>query len=203
MEQKVSIISKNDLSKAVGNVLNEKQLQFITAKTPASQIKERPAKGGGKWKYVSGSYVKKVLNLMFGWDWDFQILEQIANPEFGEVIVKGRLTVRNEGRTIIKEQFGNKDIIFKKDSKIPLSIGNDMKSAATDALKKCANDLGIAQDVYAPNEFKEVAIKEAIQRDIALEMAQCKEKTDLVRVWQSLTEKEQAMYKPLFDRYEF
>lgn len=45
--------------------------------------------------------------------------------------------------------------------------------------------------------------KESITRDIALEMAQCKDRNDLVIVWQSLTEKEQAMYKPLFDRYEF
>lgn len=200
--KEVAIISKNDLTKAEGNVLNENQLQFILAKTPKSQIKSRPAKGGGVWNYVSGSYVKKVLNLMFGWDWDFQIIEQIANIEFGEIVVKGRLTVRSGGKTIIKEQFGNKEIMFKKGTKIPLSFGNDLKAAATDALKKCANDLGIAQDVYAPQEFKEVEVKEAITRDIAIELIQCKDKEEITTLWQSLKEYEQVKYKKLFDRYE-
>jgi hypothetical protein len=31
-----------------------------------------------------------------------------------------------------------------------------MKAAATDALKKCAAELGIASDVYGKNEFKEI-----------------------------------------------
>ena len=53
--KEISIISKNDLTKAEGNVLNENQLQFILAKTPKSQIKSRPAKGGGTWNYVSGA----------------------------------------------------------------------------------------------------------------------------------------------------
>lgn len=197
----IAIISKNDLSKSESNILNEKQLNFILAKTPKSQIKTRPAKGGGSWSYVSGSYVKKVLNLMFGWDWDFQVLEQIANPEYGEIIVKGRLTVRSGGKEIVKEQFGNKEIIFRKGTKIPLSIGNDLKAAATDALKKCANDLGLAQDVYAPQEFKEVAVIEAM-RDIGYELSVCRNTEDKTYLWQSLTEDEQVKYKSLFDNYE-
>lgn len=197
----IAIISKNDLSKSESNVLNEKQLSFILAKTPKNQIRTRPAKGGGQWSYVSGSYVKKVLNLMFGWDWDFQVIEQVINPEFGEIIVKGRLTVRSSGKTIVKEQFGNKDIIFKKNTQVPLSIGNDLKAAATDALKKCANDLGLAQDVYAPQEFKEVEVMEAI-RDIGYELTICKSNEDKIYLWQSLSENEQVKYKPLFDKYE-
>lgn len=202
MENKVAIISKNDLTKAEGNVLNENQLNFILAKTPKSQIKTRPAKGGGQWSYVSGSYVKKVLNLMFGWDWDFQIIEQIANIEFGEIVVKGRLTVRSGGKTIIKEQFGNKEIMFRKGTKTPLSFGNDLKAAATDALKKCANDLGLAQDVYAPQEFKEVAVLEAVTRDLAFELIECKSNEQIHSLWRSMSESEQVKYKPLFDCYE-
>jgi hypothetical protein len=44
-----------------------------------------------------------------------------------EAIVKGRLTCRSNGKTIIKTQYGNKDIVFKKlqqgeTERIPLSI---------------------------------------------------------------------------------
>ena len=91
---------------------------------------------------------------MFGWDWDFEIKDKqiIVN----QVIVEGRLTVRSNGTTVIKEQIGKKDIMYKKGTEIPLDIGNDFKAAATDALKKCAAELGIAADVYNAAEFKEV-----------------------------------------------
>ena len=41
---------------------------------------------------------------------------------------------------------------------MPLSIGNDLKAAATDCLKKCAVSLGIAADVYNKAEFNEIHI---------------------------------------------
>jgi len=42
--------------------------------------------------------------------------------------------------------------------RIPLSIGNDLKSAATDCLKKCASEIGIASDIYNKDEFREVKV---------------------------------------------
>lgn len=157
MEETKLIVSEDQLALVENNSLNTKQLQLLVKKTPEKYIRERPGKGGGKWKYVTGGYVKKVLNLMFGWDWDFQVLDQIIQHD--EVIVKGRLTCRVNDRTIIKEQFGNKDIAYKKDTKDPLSIGNDMKAAATDCLKKCASEIGIAADIYNPQEFREIEIE--------------------------------------------
>ena len=94
---------------------------------------------------------------MFGFDWDFEILEQ--SVMHGEAIVKGKLTIRTNGKVITKMQFGNKDIICKKGTDIPLSIGNDLKSAATDCLKKCAAEIGIAADIYNKEEFREVTIE--------------------------------------------
>ena len=99
---------------------------------------------------------------MFGWDWDFEIIEQMILH--GEAIVKGKLTCRTNGKTIIKTQFGNKDIIYKKDmvngERVPLSIGNDLKAAATDALKKCAAEIGIAADIYNAEEFQSINVIE-------------------------------------------
>jgi len=161
----LALISAKDLSLIDENSLNAKQLQFILKRTPQQYVKSRPAKGGGVWKYVSGGYVRKCLNLMFGFDWDFEIISQ--DILYGEIVVKGRLTCRCAGRTIIKTQFGNKEIAYKKQSpeqiqakeeKIPLSIGNDMKAAATDALKKCAAELGIAADIYNAEDFREVNV---------------------------------------------
>jgi len=155
--KEVSItVSENDLSLIGDNVLNREQLSHILKKTPEKYVKTRPAKGGGVWRYVSAGYVKKCLNLMFGWDWDFEIVENTVMH--GEVIVKGRLTCRSGNRTIVKMQYGNKEVMCKKGTDIPLSIGNDMKSAASDALKKCASEIGIASDIYNAEEFREVKV---------------------------------------------
>lgn len=203
MSKDLFLISKNDLTRANENTLNENQLQFILQKTPQRFIKERPAKGGGKWKYVSGSYVQKCLNLMFGWDWDFEIIDEKVLTEAGEVVVKGRLTCRTNGKEIVKTQYGNKDIMFKKDSKIPLSIGNDLKSAATDSLKKCASLIGIAQDVFAPEDFKEVIVEEAVFKDVADMLSKCSNNEELKMLWDSLNENDQNKYKNLFNLIKF
>ncbi len=161
----LALIDKTELSLVKENSLNEHQLAQILKRTPTQYIKKRPAKGGGTWEYVTGGYVRKVLNLMFGWDWDFEILDHTIIG--GEAVVKGRLTCRTNGKQIVKTQFGNKDIIYKKQTqeeitkgldKIPLSIGNDLKAAATDALKKCAAEIGIAADIYNKEDFNEVIV---------------------------------------------
>ena len=136
--------------------LTAKQLLGILQRTPKNHIYTRPAKGGGTWDYVTGTYIKKVLNHVFGWMWDFRIAGE--RLEYGQVIVKGELTVKNKkGEALVtKMQYGRADIKLKKGTKQPLDLGNDFKSAATDALKKCASEFGIASDIYGKNEFKEI-----------------------------------------------
>lgn len=164
-KNELALVSASDLSLVKDNSLNENQLAQILKKTPAQYVKKRPAKGGGQWEYVTGGYVKKCLNLMFGWDWDFEIVEQMV--QHGEAIVKGKLTCRTNGRTIVKMQFGNKDIMYRKQTeaeqqkgleRIPLSIGNDLKAASTDCLKKCAAEIGVAADIYNKEDFNEVKV---------------------------------------------
>lgn len=146
--------------------IKEKQLLFILQRTPKEHIYQRKAKGGGTWDYVTGVYIKKVLNYCFGWMWDFQIIDK--GKEGDLVWVQGRLTIKSKAGKpmIIKEQFGRADIKFKNEYKMvkgqkvkiktdqPLDYGNDLKAAATDALKKCASELGIASDVYGKQEFQ-------------------------------------------------
>ncbi len=137
-ENKLALVNETDLSLVEDNSLNAKQLAIMLKKTPAQYKKKRPAKGGGEWEYVTGGYVKKCLNLMFGWDWDFEIIDEKIMIEAKEVVVKGKLTCRSGGKTIVKMQYGNKDIMFrvnwvdgkKVPTDIPLSVGNDMKAAA-------------------------------------------------------------------------
>lgn len=198
----LALVDAEELSLVSDNSLNQNQLQQILKRTPPQYIKKRPAKGGGTWDYVTGGYVKKCLNIMFGWDWDFEIVEQLV--QHGEAIVKGRLTCRTNGKAIVKMQFGNKDIMYKKQTneeiqkgveRIPLSIGNDLKAAATDCLKKCAAEIGIAADIYNKEDFNEVRIDTSNEIETTL-VQLYSEKKDL------LPAEEQEHFQRIIDKKE-
>lgn len=126
--------------------LNQAQLAFITQKTPTQFIKKRPGPGGREFSYVEVGYVINILNQVFGYDWDFRVLEEQIGKK--QVWVRGELTARVEGRSVIKGQYGGADIKVNKTSGEPVSIADDLKAAASDSLKKCASMLGIAGDIY-------------------------------------------------------
>lgn len=125
--------------------LTSSQLNFITKKTPSQFIRQRPGPGGMSLSYVEVGYVINVLNQVFGWDWDFRILDQQVGKK--QVWVRGELTVRSDSRSMTKGQFGGADIKMNKLG-IPISVADDLKTAASDCLKKCASLLGIASDIY-------------------------------------------------------
>lgn len=135
--------------------VGEKQLLRILEKTPRQYVYRKPGKGGGTFDYVSVSYILKALNYIFGWNWDFEVLEH--GMEGAQVWVKGKLTVHgmHAGQTITKTQFGRADIKYKRGTKEMLDFGNDLKGASSDALKKCASMFGIASDIYGKSDYKE------------------------------------------------
>ena len=151
----------NNLVLSPESMLSEKQLLHLLQRTPRSHIYTRPGRGGQTFEYVTGVYVKKVLNYVFGWRWDFEVVgEQVIG---NQIVIKGKLTVHGEkeGQTIIKTQYGRADIKYKKDTKDAVDIGNDFKAAATDCLKKCASELGIASDIYGREEFRDIKAQQA------------------------------------------
>lgn len=148
--------------------ISEKQSMKIMQRTPAQYIYERPGKGGKVFKYVPVKYMEKCLNFIFGWNWDFQIISKeifLLDTGHGQIVTHGRLTVKGQnGETIIKEQFGSKEVAYLKDTKIPVNLGNDFKASASDAFKKCASELGIASDVYGANEYREIKAEAVIEK---------------------------------------
>jgi hypothetical protein len=130
--------------------LSEAQVDFLMQRTPRREIKMRAGRGGMQFAYVEHGYVTERLNLVFGFNWDFEIVDKQILDE--EVIVEARLTVRTPGgQTIVKTQFGGAEIKRHASgtrSGRPLSIADDYKAAASDALKKCASLLGIGLDLY-------------------------------------------------------
>lgn len=129
------------------------QIAVLGRKTPANKIKKRPGNGGRTFDYVEVGYVVAQLDEAFGRLWDWEVLDQ--NVGTSQVWVKGRLTIHLAPNfDLKKETFGSSDIKKFTTTKMAIDIGNDLKSASSDALKKAASYLGIASDVYFPNEYQ-------------------------------------------------
>lgn len=133
--------------------VSEEQLIKLVQNTPREQVYKRPGKGGSTFDYVTVSYVQRVLNFVFAWNWDFEIVEH--GKEANHVWVLGKLTVKSpDGKhMIVKTQFGRSDVKQLKTGG-NLDYGNDLKAASSDALKKCASLLGIASDIYGKAEYR-------------------------------------------------
>lgn len=131
---------------------NDAQLIMLAQKTPANLIRFRKGRGGIQFPFVDGAEVIRALNNAFNWDWDFETDQEELIHFQGvpfEIKVRGRLTVRVPGRTIVKMQYGAQAIEMTKEQEPrPVSIGDCYKGAATDALKKCASELGLFLDLY-------------------------------------------------------
>lgn len=150
------------------SLLNQNQIQKIWNSTPARFKYTRPAKGGGSWTYIKGSYVRKVLDSVFGFNWDWTRrttdadIQEWIKMGVKQIIVDGTLVcrVKVDGSWVElkKSATGRADIKFRKNSDQPLDVGNDIKAAETDSLKKCASKLGIGADVYEADEFMEIEI---------------------------------------------
>jgi hypothetical protein len=151
------IASGSDRNKLFMQTLNEAQVDFLLQRTPRHEIKYRQGRGGLQFAYVEHGYVTERLNMVFGFNWDFEVVDKQILED--EVVVEARLTVRTPGgQTIVKTQFGGADIkrhaSGMKNGR-PLSIADDFKAAASDALKKCASLLGVGLDLYGRDRPEE------------------------------------------------
>jgi hypothetical protein len=104
----------------------------------------RDLRGGVELEYVTGEQVVSRLNETLGFmGWSFRVLEQGIHAEADECWVQAELAVTLDGKTVTRQQFGSQKIKRSRSSGTPLDIGFDLKGAATDALKKCASQIGV------------------------------------------------------------
>ena len=117
--------------------------QLLEQNFSQEEIKQRDGNFGQTLAYVSGHTVIQRLNDAFESAWSFEIVSHEIQQD--EVIVIGKLSA--EG--IAKSQFGSSRITRTRETGEAISLASDLKSAATDALKKCATLLGIGLHLYA------------------------------------------------------
>jgi hypothetical protein len=137
-------LRKVDLAQAIG---------VIERPLDKKQIKQRDGGFGKKLDYIEGSTVTRLLNEAFGYAWDFYVVEKKiiqsepkkkkdgqveAQPPYVEVL--GRLVIPG---LCTKEQYGTKILLGGASEQEGAA-----KSAATDALKKCATLVGIGLELY-------------------------------------------------------
>ena len=115
-------------------------------KTAEINIKERKGPKGVMLRYVDTAYMTTALNWATLMDWDFEVVETREDTidKKRHISVLGCLTVHTtDGKIIVKQQWGSQVL------KVGMEMGDALKAAASDSMKKCASMLGIAADVYA------------------------------------------------------
>ncbi len=114
----------------------------LTRPFPPELVKQRQGQGGKMLSYIETHAVIARLNEGCEGGWDFHVERYEILDE--EVFVLGKLTI--EG-TLTKFAFGGSSITRDRDRR-PVSIADDLKSAASDALKKAASLAGVGLELY-------------------------------------------------------
>lgn len=118
-------------------------------------IKQRDGAFGQQLSYVEAHHYIQRLNEAFEGKWSFVIVQHEVTET--EVIVIGKLITAK----IIKMAFGSSAITRRKDSKEILCLGDDLKAAATDSLKKASSFLGLGLHLYGSHPKVESAKKKS------------------------------------------
>ena len=118
----------NDISKALCAPFEEKDL------------KHRPGRAGMTFTYADARAVAQRLDDVLGiegWQFEVKVADGARN------VVHGSLAVVIGGKTTIRQDFG-----------YPNSAQDDepLKSAASDALRRCAAQLGVGRSLYSPEK---------------------------------------------------
>jgi len=110
--------------------------------TPKGLIKKKQG-----FDYVELSYMKNIANEQFpGWSWTIVNSEALGSNAY---VVHGRLKWFDNGVWREGDMVAAHRIQTKRDSNEFVDIGNDIKSANTDCMKKALNVyMDIAADVY-------------------------------------------------------
>jgi hypothetical protein len=113
----------------------------LTRPFEAAQIRRRPGQHGKEVAYVDVAAIITRLNEAFDHEWTFEVTSHEIQEN--EVIVVGRLMAGG----ITKMHFGGSSITRDPEGRV-VSIADDLKAAASDAIKKCASLLGVALEMY-------------------------------------------------------
>ena len=114
--------------------------QALLAPFEEKDLKHRPGRAGMTFTYADARAVAQRLDDVLGIEcWQFEV--KVADP--ARSVVHGSLAAVIGGKTVIRQDFG-----------YPNSAQDDepLKSAASDALRRCAAQLGVGRSLYSPDK---------------------------------------------------
>lgn len=132
--------------------------------TPKRFKKIRTGKGGKEFTYVDRRYVEQWLNDYYGDRWSFEVVPNSHVTIGDNVHVLCTLLLQEQSGSIRKFTcYGAKEAI---PSNGHLTVHPYLKSAETDALKRCAAMIGCAADVYGAESIETEQTKEIVNTDL-------------------------------------
>jgi len=120
----------------------------LEAPWPEHLEKTHPYGRDGPVTYVEAAEYVRRLNRVFGGRWSFEIKDWKVGDS--EVMVCGALSAAGE----TKHSFGGAAIKHHKSTGEILSIADDLKAAATDALKKASTLFGVGLEHHSKGSPK-------------------------------------------------
>ena len=127
----------------------------LAAPFDEKDLKHRPGRAGMTFTYADARAVAQRLDDVLGIEgWQFEV--KVADPIRG--VVHGSLVIVIEGKSTIRQDFG-----------YPNSTQDDepLKSAASDALRRCAAQVGVGRSLYSPEKGVPVPLGRVAPRSVA------------------------------------
>ena len=143
---------------SLSNITNQHK-DIGKIETPKGLVKKKMG-----FDYVELSYMKKIANEQFpGWSWTIIKSEALGVAAY---VVHGRLRWLDNGLWRDGDMVAAHRIQTKRGSDEFVEIGNDVKSANTDCMKKAFNMyMNIADDVYR-NQVEDTELTEQQKGDL-------------------------------------
>ena len=160
-----ALSATNEIRKAITE--KHKNVSFMT--TPGPYIKKKQGQD-----YVEYSYMRDIADKEFpGWSWEIIKTENLGSEAY---VVHGRLKWYDEGIWRTGDMVAAHRIQKQRGSESFVDIGNDVKAANTDCIKKAFNQyLNIADDVYR-NQVHDLTLTDEEKNDILVIASEISEK---------------------------
>lgn len=157
VQSRQSVKGIKDILKGV----TEQHKAISKIKTPKVHIQQKPAGNNKTLDFVGHPYMRDIANSEFpGWSWKIIKGEALGSEAY---VVHGRLRWFDNGVWRDGDMVAAHRIQQKKDGSGFVDVGNDIKAANTDCMKKAFNVyLNIADDVYKAN----IKTEEEIEREL-------------------------------------
>ena len=161
-KQDIPIIASVDNLEVINGIrlmITDKHKKVSRIKTPKPYIKKKMG-----MEYVEYDYMRSVADKEFpGWSWLVIKAEMVGSEAY---VVHGRLKWYDEGIWRTGDVTAAHRVQKKRGTNEFVDIGNDVKAANTDAIKKAFNMyMNIADDVYK-NQIEETKLSNEQKKTI-------------------------------------